>query len=86
MTATHSRARSQPAAATRPRGGSAKRAGDLLEQVEGVLHPGLHARFDDRVPDFLARRLHEDRDQRAAVGLAQSQRVQRAAGLGRRAS
>src|SRR5919106_183473 len=56
---------------------SAKGEGDLLEEVVRVLHPGLHARVDDRVADLLARGVHEDREGRAPVRLGERDGVQR---------
>ena len=34
---------------------------EFLQEVQRVLHAGLHARLDDRVAVLLARSLHEDR-------------------------
>src|SRR5918996_2899231 len=56
---------------------SAKGEGDLLQKVVRVLHPGLHARVDDRVADLLARGVHEDREGRAPVRLGERDGVQR---------
>src|SRR5262245_51861480 len=55
---------------------SAQRERRLFQEVEGVLEPVLHARGDDRVADAFARRLDEERESRASVGLGEGRGVE----------
>ncbi len=56
---------------------SAKGDRELLEQVVGVLHPGLHAGRDDHVADLRDVAFRDGRHRRAAVGLLQGDGVDR---------
>src|SRR5690349_853446 len=49
----------------------------LLEQIKRVLQAGLHARLDDHVADFLARRVDDERERRAMAARHERYRVHR---------
>jgi release factor glutamine methyltransferase len=54
---------------------SAERLGGLLQEIEGVLEPVLHAGLDDRVAGGLVRSLDEERHRRPAALLGEGHGV-----------